>query len=82
MTNRGAQSTSNPLSIVLRKFFNKPTRVLEFEAIAQGFPRSVVRLRHSYLTGSALNNRTETPTHELSLPQRSNAGSQRLAFFA
>jgi len=56
--------------------------MLEFEANRPGLPRSVGRLSDSYLTGSALSNRTEKPTHELSLSQRSNACSQRLAFFA
>jgi hypothetical protein len=55
--------------------------MLEFEANRPGLPRSVGRLRDTYLTGYALNNRTETPTHELSLPQRSNACSQRITFF-
>ena len=54
--------------------------MLEFEAIARDSPvgRSV---KSELLTGYALNNRTGTPTHELSLPQRSNACSQRITFF-
>jgi hypothetical protein len=55
--------------------------MLEFRANRPGLPRSVGQLRDSYLTGYALNNRPETPTHELSLPQRSNASPQRLTFF-
>ena len=81
MTNRVvARSTSNPAIYCPQKIFNKPTRMLEFEAIARDSPvgRSV---KSELLTGYALNNRTGTPTHELSLPQRSNACSQRITFF-
>lgn len=52
--------------------------MLEFETIAQDSQWPVAR---ELLTGYALNNRSEAPTHELSLPQRSNACSQRTAFF-